>query len=198
MFTRLLPVLALTSVPALAQNIVPVAYESFDYTTNLGVGNGNGYAEFYMDYDRDWTNDRYASDSFVRVRLARACATTLAIDVGNSGGWAPGKNGHLHYKLLDERGAPMPLAVWMKRSGFPITFGVIEYQSGIRWPGALDFSPPGALTIVWSMRKLETKSIRCATFSSVGIGGKRLRGSDGSTTAISASTSAAHTLIWSC
>ena len=46
-------------------------------------------------------------------------------------------------------------------------------------------SPPGALTIVWSMRKLETKSIRCATFSSVGIGGKRLRGSAGSTTAIS-------------
>ena len=44
MFTRLLPVLALTSVPALAQNIVPVAYESFDYTTNLGIGNGNGYA----------------------------------------------------------------------------------------------------------------------------------------------------------
>ena len=44
MFTRLLPVLALTSVPALAQNIVPVAYESFDYTTNLGIGNGNGFA----------------------------------------------------------------------------------------------------------------------------------------------------------
>ena len=37
------------------------------------------------------------------------------------------------------------------------------------------FVPPGAFTIVWSIKKFERKSIRCATFSSEGIGGNGLR-----------------------
>lgn len=63
----------------------------------------------------------------------------------------------------------------MKSPGLPMTLFTTEYHSGIRWPGRLLASPPGALMMVWSTRKLERKSIRAATFSSVGMGGNRER-----------------------
>ena len=39
-----LPLLLALAAPGLSQTISSVAFESFDYTVGLGIGNGNGYA----------------------------------------------------------------------------------------------------------------------------------------------------------
>jgi hypothetical protein len=44
MKNTILPLLLICAGQAAAQTIEPVAYESFDYTVGLGIGNGNGYA----------------------------------------------------------------------------------------------------------------------------------------------------------
>ena len=44
MKSTILPFLLICAGQAAAQTIEPVAYESFDYTVGLGIGNGNGFA----------------------------------------------------------------------------------------------------------------------------------------------------------
>ena len=83
MFTRLLPVLALTSVPALAQNIVPVAYESFDYTTNLGVGNGNGYAG--AGWFTEWWSGNNGDHALITAPSMDGVGAKLTTNIENQG-----------------------------------------------------------------------------------------------------------------
>jgi hypothetical protein len=83
MFTRLLPVLALTSVPALAQNIVPVAYESFDYTVNLGIGNGNGYAG--AGWFTEWWSGNNGDHAIITSPSLDSVGAKLTTNIENQG-----------------------------------------------------------------------------------------------------------------